>query len=278
VTFKGSAHADLQADKDDPTPFATSDVAAAAPAHINGYAPAAYAPVSAPAPAGYAPARTPAPPSAIDGDIAAMTGRIKAAVDFGERPRLLVGECDDGADSARVAEMLAHDLALRLEVPTILIFADPRSSDPYMKLETRIMLDGRMIRAGSTATPRLRVARMLRAEEPPIGALDLAGAGNRADARSREFADEMDRASAGCSASVIDIGPLRRNARWTGFAGPGDSVLLVVRYGVTRRDDLAAAASAIRQAGKSSGGVIMTRYRSDALDYINRKLSTLVKP
>jgi len=41
---------------------------------------------------------------------------------------------------------------------------------------------------------------------------------------------------------------------------------------------LAAAASAIRQAGKSSGGVIMTRYRSDALDYINRKLSTLVKP
>jgi hypothetical protein len=205
-----------------------------------------------------------------------MTARIKSSVDFGERPRLLVGECDDGADSARVAEMLASDLALRLEVPTLVMFTDPRSVDRYARLETRIMLDGRLIRAGSTPTPRLRVARMLRAEEPPVTAVDLGGAANRAEARMRELADELDRAAAGCSASVIDLGPLRRNARWAAYARSGDPVLLVVRYGATRRDELAAAASAVRLAGKTSGGVIMTRYRSDALDYVSRKLGGLV--
>lgn len=256
MTFKGSAQADQPSYLDDAILIASSDQSAAATGRANGNVPAL----------------------ATDGDIAAMTGRIKAAVDFGERPRLLVGGCDDGADSARVAELIAHDLAMRLEVPTILILADPRSADRYLKLETRIMLDGRLMRAGSTHTPRLRVARILRADEPPLTAVDLTGAGNRADARIRDLADEMDRAEAGCSASVIDLGPIRRNARWAGFARPNDPVLLVVRYGVTRRDELAATTEAVRGAGKTSGGVIMTRYRSDALDYIKRKLSTLVNP
>jgi len=62
VTFKGSAQADQPSYLDDAILIASSDQSAAATGRANGNVPAL----------------------ATDGDIAAMTGRIKAAVDFGE--------------------------------------------------------------------------------------------------------------------------------------------------------------------------------------------------
>ena len=208
-------------------------------------------------------------------EIATLTEPLKASADLGGKPRLLIGACHSGGDSVVVAESVAHDLATRLEVSTMLLYADPESAVCYSRKETKLLANGHYLRSGSTRLPLLRVSRALYPGETQNGIHVANGNSRPPDPRTQDFSDELERLSDGCQATVVDLGPLRINAHGLGLAREDDPVLLVVRYGRTRRDELVSATDLIRLSGKRSGGVIMTHYQSTALDYINRLFTSL---
>jgi hypothetical protein len=214
------------------------------------------------------------PPLALE--IATLTEPVKTSADLGGKPRLLIGACHSGGDSVVVAESIAHDLATRLEVSTMLLYADSESAPSYSRKDAKFLANGHYLRSGSTRLPLLRVARALYPGETQNG-IRLANGNTRPlDPRTQEFFDELAHLSDGCEATVVDLGPLRINTHWLGLAREDDPVLIVVRYGRTRRDELVSATDLIRLSGKRSGGIIMTHYQSTALDYINRLFTSLI--
>jgi hypothetical protein len=67
-------------------------------------------------------------------------------------------------------------------------------------------------------------------------------------------------------AAVIDAGVLRVDPRMLAAARPEDPVLMVARYGRTRRDEVAATVAIVKLAHARMGGVILNSYETPALD------------
>jgi Mrp family chromosome partitioning ATPase len=73
-------------------------------------------------------------------------------------------------------------------------------------------------------------------------------------------------------AVVVDLGVVRLDTRMLPLARPSDPILLVARYGHTRRQELATTAAALRAANRAVAGVIFNAAVSPAANLL-RKLS-----
>jgi len=67
-------------------------------------------------------------------------------------------------------------------------------------------------------------------------------------------------------AAVVDLGVVRADARMLGLAAPDDPVLVVARYGCTRRDELESTLAILKLARCHIGGVVLNAYESPAAE------------
>jgi hypothetical protein len=88
--------------------------------------------------------------------------------------------------------------------------------------------------------------------------------GGRAD--QADLIEALGQAMGRYRAAVVDLGVVRLDARMLAMARPDDPVLVVARYGCSRRDELAATLAVVNLANRSIGGVILNGYKSPAID------------
>jgi Mrp family chromosome partitioning ATPase len=93
---------------------------------------------------------------------------------------------------------------------------------------------------------------------------------NAERADQAEIIEELEASIGRYRAVVIDVGVARLDARMLAAARPADPVLVVTRYGCTRRDELAATVAVIGMAQRNFGGVILNGYQSPAIDRLQR--------
>jgi len=168
--------------------------------------------------------------------------------------RLLVTGCRPGDGASTVAAALALDLSQRLSLRTLLIDANMRRPTLHRSFAraipraTELVLDG-PIQIRSTGWPWLDLATCW------LGFTenDRAEALKRCDEVSRHYA-----------AVVVDLGVVRLDARMLPLARDNDPILLVARYGHTRRQELATTAAALRAAKRALAGAILNGVTSDA--------------
>jgi Mrp family chromosome partitioning ATPase len=161
--------------------------------------------------------------------------------------RLLIVGCRPGDGVSTIAAALALDLSQRLSLRTLLIDANarrPTLHQTFARSQARfceLVLDGPMqIRSTGWAW------------------LDVASCclGTTEDER-REALERCDEVSRQYAAVVIDLGVTRLDARMLPLARETDPILLVARYGATRRQELATTAAALRAAKRTIAGVIL---------------------
>jgi Mrp family chromosome partitioning ATPase len=160
--------------------------------------------------------------------------------------RVLIAGCRGGDGASTVAGALALELATSFAIDTLLVSGDgafgPRST------EGRAGGNGRPVRISQSARANL---------------WSFAG-GDRDDA-----ADELRQMMGQYRAAVVDLGVLRLDARMLAAARPDDPVLVVARYGCTRRDELAATVAIVKLAKCRLGGVILNGYETPAIDRLH---------
>ncbi len=161
--------------------------------------------------------------------------------------RLFVTGCRPGDGTSTIAAAFALDLSERLSLRTLLVDANPRSPTLHRVLsrtterDSTLVLDGPM-QIRSTGGPWLDLANCcLGADEHQL---------QEALARCEELAKHY-------AALVIDLGVVRLDARMLPLSRETDPILLVVRSGHTRRQELATTAAALRAAKRSVAGVIL---------------------
>jgi receptor protein-tyrosine kinase len=161
--------------------------------------------------------------------------------------RLLITGCRPGDGASTVAAALALDLSQRLSLRTLLIDANirrptlHRSFARSMPRATELVLDG-PIQTRSTGWPWLDLATCWLG----FTETDRAEALRRCDEVSRQYA-----------AVVVDLGVARLDARMLPLARDNDPILLVARFGHTRRHELTTTATALRAAKRTLAGAIL---------------------
>ena len=161
--------------------------------------------------------------------------------------RLLVSGCRPGDGTSTIAAAFALDLSQRLSLRTLLIDAHLRRPTLH-RMFTRandrkceLLLDGPM-QIRSTGWAWLDVATCC------LGATQS----DRREAllRCEEIAGHY-------AVAVVDLGVVRLDARMLPLARETDPILLVVRNGQTRRQELATTSAALRAAKRTVAGVIL---------------------
>lgn len=173
--------------------------------------------------------------------------RIAPAAAVEQSCRIAVTGCRarDGASS--MATALALDLSQRLRVRTLLLDANLQAPGLHRLLATgeRGLPDARLddsVQLRSTGWPRLTLAAWR------LGSADVE--------RDLIMAD-MDPIFRSFSAVVMDLGVTRLDPRMLTLLRPTDPILVVVRYGQTKRTELATTAAALRSANRTVAGVIL---------------------
>jgi hypothetical protein len=175
--------------------------------------------------------------------------------------RVLIAGCRQGDGASTVAGALALDLAVRLGVDTLLVGADGAAGG--YAAETRAGGNGRPLRINPSGLAHLWTARCAHIVDParytgmPVN-------GERAD--QTDLIEELSQVMGRYRAAVVDLGVVRLNARMLAVARPDDPVLVVARYGCSRRDELAATMAVVNLGHRSIGGVILNGYESPAID------------
>jgi Mrp family chromosome partitioning ATPase len=177
--------------------------------------------------------------------------------------RLLITGCrpEDGAST--IAAAFALDLSQRLALRTLLIDAHSRRPTlhrTFVRANVRtpeLVLDGPM-QIRSTGWPWLDLATCC------LGSTEK----ERRDALTR-----CDDVSHHYAAAVVDLGVVRLDARMLPLARETDPILLVARYGHTRRHELATTAAALCAAKRTPAGVILNAAASLAAP-LTRKRNT----
>ncbi|HKD69409.1 MAG TPA: hypothetical protein VKB84_21400 [Candidatus Binataceae bacterium] len=214
--------------------------------------------ISAPLTAAYADLGMPAAAAAlVDSEGIRMIAEPTAAMArLTGHSRVLVAGCRVGAGASTVAGALALDLAARLGIETLLVGAGASQA------ESKTGGNGRPVRIDQSPMAHLWTARC--AALADAGQSAAAGNGERAE-RDGVLA-ELQQMIARYRAAVVDLGAVRLDPRMLAVARPDDPVLVVARYGATRRDELAGTVAVINLAKCRIGGVILNSYESPALD------------
>jgi hypothetical protein len=193
------------------------------------------------------------------------TERVAAAARLTGQSRVLIAGCRVGDDACAVSGALALDLSWRLGIDTLLVYAS--KSGGARDAPSKAGGNGRPARVNPTEVARLWVMRC---------AKDADYANSTPPANPQPEADdavaELQQVLARYRAAVIDLGVVRLDARMLAVARPEDPVLLVARYGCTRRDELAATAAIVKFAKCRIGGVVLSGYESPAADCVKRVL------
>jgi Mrp family chromosome partitioning ATPase len=178
-------------------------------------------------------------------EIRSLCERIAPMAVVENSVRLLVSGCSPGDGASTVAASLAFDLSQRLSLETLLVDAHLRHPSLHRLFmrgprSPEVVLDG-ALQMRPTGWPRLELATCC-----------LSGAEDRRTA----LAQLEDRLGA-FPAAVIDLGVTRLDSRMLPLARPHDPILLVVRYGSTRRQEVATTAAALRAANRTLAGAIL---------------------
>ena len=191
--------------------------------------------------------------------------RVAAAARLTGQSRVLIAGCRVGDDACAVSGALALDLSWRLGIDTLLVYAS--RSGGARDAQNKAGGNGRPARVSPTEVARLWVMRC---------AKDGDYANSTPPANPQPEADDavgdLQQLLARYRAAVIDLGVVRLDARMLAVARPEDPVLLVARYGCTRRDELAATAAIVKLARCRIGGVVLSGYESPAADCVQRVL------
>jgi Mrp family chromosome partitioning ATPase len=176
--------------------------------------------------------------------------------------RLLVSGCRPGDGASTLASAFALDLSQRLSVRTLLIDAHIRHPSLHRLFTLpdykppELVLNG-ALQIRSSGWPRLELASC------------CMGGG---DNERRELLEQFENVLAHYSAVVVDLGVVRLDTRMLPLARPTDPILLVARYGHTRRQELATTAAALRAANRAVAGVILNAATSPVASTL-RKLT-----
>jgi Mrp family chromosome partitioning ATPase len=161
--------------------------------------------------------------------------------------RLLVSGCRPGDGTSTIAAALALDLSQRLSLRTMLVDAHLRHPTLH-RLFARpgsrtqeLILDG-ALQIRSTGRPRLELVSCC-----------LTGS----DEERRQVLAQFEDLLGSCPAVVVDLGVARLDSRMLPLARPTDPILLTVRYGQTKRQELATTAAALRAANRAVAGVVL---------------------
>lgn len=197
--------------------------------------------------------------------IRTMAERIAAVARLVGQARVLISGCRSGDGASTVAGALALDLSLRLDIETLLVRADSASIAEFPEGKA----GGNGVRPRVYPTP---VARLFAARWVTIGDADHSRAvpASAQPAAPDDALEGLRQTIAGYNAAVVDVGVARLDARILAVAGPDDPVLVVVRYGCTRREELAATLAILKLAKCKIGGVILNAYESPVTDWLRR--------
>jgi hypothetical protein len=204
--------------------------------------------------------------------IRTIAERVAAVARLSGQARVLITGCRNGDGASTVAGALALDLSLRLSLETLLVDADSGSSAEAAEIAEAVVIKGggnggRPIRANPTSVTRLWTLRCARiSDQAHSAAVPL---GSQPDPQA-EAVQDLRQTMACYRAVVVDIGVVRLDARMLAVAGPDDPVLVIVRYGCTRREELAATLAILNLAKCKIGGVILNGYESPATDWLQR--------
>ena len=175
--------------------------------------------------------------------------------------RLLVSGCKPGDGASTVAAAFALDLSQRLSLRTLLVDAHVRRPTLH-RMFTRandrkceLLLDGPM-QIRSTGWAWLDIASCC------LGSTE--NERREALAQCHEIASHY-------AAVVVDLGVVRLDARMLPLARETDPILLIVRQGQTRRQELATTAAALRAAKRSVAGVILNAATNSAAPSARKK-------
>jgi Mrp family chromosome partitioning ATPase len=200
-------------------------------------------------------------PALVDSEgIRVIAEPVAAVARLTGHSRVLIAACRTGDGASTVASALALDLAIRLGVDTLLIDADPAGG---VFAEAKTGGNGRPVRINQSGTAHLWTAHCAKIPDPVRSTL-LPANGERAD--QDVVVEELRQAMARYRAVVVDLGVVRLDARMLAMARPDDPVLVVARYGCSRRDELAATLAVVNVANCRIGGVILNGYESPAID------------
>ena len=186
---------------------------------------------------------------------------IAAVAHLTGRSSVLITGCRAGDGASSIAGALALDLAARLGIDTLLVGAD--LADMGHPGEDQTRGNGRPVRIRQTAIAHLWTAQCFETAAPERS---IAPPANGGQTRQDGLVDEVRQAIGRYRAAVVDLGVMRLDARMLALAGPEDPVLVVARYGCTRRDELAATLAILKLAKCRIGGVILNGYESPAVD------------
>lgn len=176
--------------------------------------------------------------------------------------RLLLSGCRPADGTSTLASAFALDLSQRLSVRTLLVDAHLRHPSLHRMFTLpdyrppELALDG-ALQIRSSGWPRLELAscRVDGAEE-----------------KHYELLQRLENILSHYAAVVVDLGVVRLDTRMLTLARPTDPILLVARYGHTRRQELATTTAALRAANRAVAGVVFNAARSPVANML-RKLS-----
>jgi protein-tyrosine kinase len=161
--------------------------------------------------------------------------------------RVLLTGCRPGDGASTIAAAFALDLSQRLSLRTLLIDANLR----------RPTLHRTFGRAGVRA-PELVLDGPMQIRSTGWAWLDLATCYlGSTEGERREALRRCDEISRQYAAVVVDLGVVRLDARMLPLARESDPILLITRYGHTRRQELATTAVALRTAKRTPAGAIL---------------------
>jgi Mrp family chromosome partitioning ATPase len=176
--------------------------------------------------------------------------------------RLLLSGCRPADGTSTIASAFALDLSQRLSVRTLLVDAHVRHPSlhriftvPEHK-QPELVLDG-ALQIRSSGWPRLEVASCCV---------------DGVDDQRYELLQRLENVFSHYAAVVVDLGVIRLDTRMLPLARPADPILLVARYGHTRRQELATTTAALRAANRAVAGVVFNA-AADPVGNLLRKLS-----
>jgi Mrp family chromosome partitioning ATPase len=192
-------------------------------------------------------------------EIRSLCERIAPIAVVENSVRLLVSGCSPGDGATTVAASLAFDLSQRLALETLLVDAHLRHPSLHRLFmrgprSPEVMLDGGL-QLRPTGWPRLELATCCLSDT---------------DAERREVLAQLEDRLGAYPAAVVDLGVTRLDSRMLPLARPGDPILLVVRYGSTRRRDVATTAAALRGTNRTLAGAILNA-TADSAVHLGRK-------
>jgi Mrp family chromosome partitioning ATPase len=176
--------------------------------------------------------------------------------------RLLITGCRPGDGASTIAAALALDLSQRLSLRTLVIDANARR--PTLQ---------RTLSRPNWRPPELLLDGPLQIRPTGWAWLDLATfyLGSTTEARN-EALQACEQLSRHYAAVVVDLGVVRLDARMLPLAREHDPILVITRYGHTRRQELATTAAALRAARRSLAGAILNGVAKPVTPQTKKKL------